>query len=125
MSRAEGREVLFRLLEGADLLVENFKTGTLEKWGLGYEEVLRKRYPRLIHCRITGFGNDGPMGGFPGYDAVAQAVSGMMSINGAPDGGPTRVGIPMADLGAGLVATYAILMAAYERERSGRGQSIE
>jgi len=125
LSRAEGREVLFRLLKGADLLVENFKTGTLEKWGLGYEEVLRKRYPRLIHCRITGFGNDGPMGGFPGYDAVAQAVSGMMSINGAPDGGPTRVGIPMADLGAGLVATYAILMAAYERERSGRGQSIE
>lgn len=125
LSRPEGREVVFRLLEGADLLIENFKIGTLEKWGLGYGEVLSKRYPRLIHCRITGFGSEGPFGGAPGYDAVAQALSGMISINGDPAGPPVRVGIPMADLGAGLVALYAVMMAAYERERSGKGQLIE
>lgn len=125
LSRAEGHDVLFRLLDDADLLIENFKTGTLEKWGLGYEEVLKERYPRLIHCRITGFGGDGPLGGIPGYDAVGQALSGMMSINGTPESGPIRVGMPMADLGAGLIALYAIMMAAYEREKSGKGQSIE
>lgn len=125
LGRPEGREVLLRLLEGADLLIENFKPGTLEKWGLGYEATLKARFPRLIHCRITGFGADGPLGGFPGYDAVAQALSGMISINGGPETGPVRVGMPMADLGAGLIALYAVMMAAYERERSGQGQSIE
>ena len=97
----------------------------MEKWGLGYEEALKERYPRLIYCRITGFGTDGPLGGIPGYDAVAQALSGMMSINGTEETGPTRVGMPMADLGAGLIALYAIMMAAYEREKLGKGQSIE
>jgi crotonobetainyl-CoA:carnitine CoA-transferase CaiB-like acyl-CoA transferase len=125
LSCPEGQEVLFRLLEDADLVIENFKTGTLEKWGVGYDEVLKERYPRLIHCRITGFGADGPLGGIPGYDAVAQALSGMMSINGTPDSGPVRVGMPMADLGSGLIALYAIMMAAYEREKSGQGQSVE
>lgn len=125
LARADSHDVLFRLLDDADLVIENFKTGTLEKWGLGYDEVLKERYPRLIHCRITGFGGDGPMGGIPGYDAVAQALSGMMSINGTQEGGATRVGMPMADLGAGLIALYAIMMAAYEREKSGKGQSIE
>ncbi|MEE9301866.1 MAG: CaiB/BaiF CoA-transferase family protein [Alphaproteobacteria bacterium] len=125
LSRAEGQEVLFRLLEGADCLIENFKAGTLEKWGIGYDAALKARFPRLIHCHITGFGEDGPLGGAPGYDAVAQALSGMISINGHPQGQPVRVGMPMADLGAGLVALYAILMAALERERSGQGQSIE
>ncbi|HLB06568.1 MAG TPA: CoA transferase [Alphaproteobacteria bacterium] len=125
LSTPEGRGVLFRLLEGADLLIENFKIGTLEKWGMGFEKVLAPRFPRLIYCRITGFGAEGPFGGAPGYDAVAQALSGMISINGEPSSPPVRVGIPMADLGAGLVALYAIMMAAYERERSGRGQAIE
>ena len=82
LSRDEGKAVLMRLLQGADVIAENFKPGTLEKWGLGYEEVLSRRFPRLVHCRITGFGADGPLGGFPGYDAVIQAMSGMMSVNG-------------------------------------------
>ncbi len=125
LSRAEGREVLLRLLEGADILVENFRTGTLEKWGIGYEEVLKERFPRLIHCRISGFGADGPLGGLPGYDAVVQACAGIISVNGSPACGPVRVGTPIVDLGAGLIAVNAILMAALERERSGQGQFVE
>ena len=78
LARPEGREVLLRLLEDADVLVENFKPGSLEKWGLGYEQLLAGRFPRLVHCRVSGFGADGPLGGFPGYDAVIQAMSGMM-----------------------------------------------
>lgn len=125
LGRPEGREVLLRLLEGADVLIENFKPGSLEKWGLGYEEVLKQRFPRLIHCRVTGFGADGPLGGFPGYDAVIQAMSGMLSVNGAPESGPVRVGTPMVDMGTGLNAAIAILMAIIERGRSGTGQSLD
>src|ERR1700720_4668510 len=76
LSKPAGREVLMRLLEDADVLVENFKPGTMEKWALGYEDVLSKRFPRLIHCRVSGFGADGPLGGFPGYDAILQAMVG-------------------------------------------------
>ena len=122
---AKGQEVLFRLLETADVMIDNFKAGSLEKWGIGYEEVLSKRFPRLIYCSITGFGADGPFGGFPGYDAVAQALSGQISVNGAPDSGPTRIGIPMIDLGTGLYAAIGILMAAQERQRSGKGQRVD
>lgn len=125
LSKDEGKAVLFRLLDGADVLTENFKPGTLEKWGLGYDEVLSKRFPRLVHCRVTGFGADGPLGGFPGYDAVIQAMSGMMSVNGSPESGPVRVGTPMVDMGTGLNACIAILMALLERERSGRGQFLD
>lgn len=73
----EGREVVFRLLEDADVLIENFKTGTLERWGMGFRDVLSKRFPKLIHCRITGFGDTGPLGGLAGYDAAVQALSGL------------------------------------------------
>ena len=125
LSRDEGKAVLMRLLEGADVIAENFKPGTLEKWGLGYDEMLSQRFPRLVHCRITGFGADGPLGGFPGYDAVIQAMSGMMSVNGSPESGPVRVGTPMVDMGTGLNAVIAILMALLERERSGRGQCLD
>ena len=120
-----GKKVLGRLLADADVLIENFKPGTLEKWGLGYEDVLAKRYPRLVHCRVTGFGADGPLGGFPGYDAVIQAMSGMMSVNGSAETGPVRVGTPMVDMGTGLNAAIAILMAIIERQRSGKGQSLD
>lgn len=125
LSKPRGREVLLRLLADADVLIENFKTGTLEKWGLGYDETLREKFPRLIHCRITGFGGDGPLGGFPGYDAVVQAMAGLISINGAPDSGPVRLGIPIVDIATGLYAATAILAAAVERGLSGRGQSVE
>ena len=125
LAKPKGREVLFRLLDGADVLIENFKTGTLEKWGLGYADVLRDRFPRLIHCRISGFGADGPLGGYAGYDAAVQASSGIMSLNGEKDGGPLRVGIPVIDLATGFNAAIGILMAVIERARSGQGQFIE
>ncbi len=125
LRKPEAREVIFRLLARADVLVENFKIGTLEKWGMGYQDVLRDRFPRLIHCRISGFGADGPYGGYPGYDAVAQAMAGLFSINGTPTSGPTRLGAPVVDLVAGLHAVIGIGMALVERARSGRGQFIE
>jgi formyl-CoA transferase len=124
LTKPEGREVLMRLLKDADVLVENYKTGTMERWGIGWE-TLSQRFPRLIHCRVSGFGADGPLGGYPGYDAVVQAMSGMMSINGTPDSGATRLGIPMVDLATGLNAVIAILMALIERQRSGKGQFLD
>lgn len=125
LRQPEGRALVLRLLKDADVLVHNFKSGTLEKWGIGYEEVLKDRFPRLILCHVTGFGADGPLGGFPGYDAVLQAMTGLMSINGAPESGPTRIGTPLVDIGTGLIACNAILAALVERFRSGLGQSIE
>ncbi len=125
LSRPEGREVVLRLLEDADVLVENFLPGTLEKWGLGWDAVLSVRFPRLIHCAISGFGADGPLGGLPGYDAVAQALGGLMSVNGQPDDGGVRVGVPVVDVVTGYNALVGILLALAERQRSGRGQRVE
>ncbi len=125
LSREEGREVLLQLLEEADVFIENFRAGTMEKWGLGYEEVLRGRFPRLVYVRITGFGTDGPLGGLPGYDAVAQAMTGMMSINGDPRCGTTRVGCPIVDLATGMYAAIGTLMALHARSRLGRGQLVD
>ena len=119
-----GRAVLMRLLEGADILVENFKTGSMEKWGIGYE-TLSARFPGLIHCRVSGFGAEGPLGGLPGYDAVVQAMSGLMSINGEAGRGGVRLATPMVDIATGMFSTIAILMALQERTRSGRGQFID
>ncbi|WP_215908918.1 CaiB/BaiF CoA transferase family protein [Phreatobacter stygius] len=119
------REVLLRLLEDADVLVENFKTGTLEKWGLGYADVLADRFPRLIHCRVSGFGADGPLGGLAGYDAVIQAMAGLMSVNGEADGAPLRVGLPVVDMVTGLNAVIGILLALNHRKSTGRGQFVE
>lgn len=84
----EGREILGHLIAGADVIIENFKAGTMARWGFDFDTVLSRLYPRLIYCRITGFGVDGPMGGLPGYDAVLQSFGGLMSINGYPDGNP-------------------------------------
>jgi len=119
-----GQTVLLGLLEGADVLIENFKTGTLEKWGLGYED-LAKRFPRLIHCRVSGFGADGPLGGLPGYDAAVQALTGIMSVNGESGGDSLRVGLPVVDLVTGLNAALGVLLALQERGRSGKGQFVE
>ena len=90
----KGKEILIKLLEDADVLIENFKTVTMEKWGLGYEEVLKEKFPKLIHCRISGFGQEGPLGGAPGYDAIVQAMTGMMSINGTPAVSYTHLTLP-------------------------------
>ena len=125
LSIPAGREVLLRLLRDADVLVENFRPGAMERWGLGFEEVLGERFPRLVHCRISGFGNDGPWGGFPGYDAIIQAMAGWFSINGETGSRPTRHGLAMVDMGTGLYCAIAILMALSERENSGRGQYLD
>jgi crotonobetainyl-CoA:carnitine CoA-transferase CaiB-like acyl-CoA transferase len=125
LAKPDGRTVLFRLLETADVLVENFKPGTLERWEMGYETVLRRKFPRLVHCRISGFGADGPLGGYPGYDAAVQGMAGLMSLNGEPEGEPLRVGLPVVDLATGLNAALAIMMALQERTRSGLGQFVE
>lgn len=125
LSKPEGREVLMRLLENADVLLENYKPGTMENWGIGYEETLKKRFPKLIHCRISGFGSDGPWGGFPGYDAIIQAMAGWFSINGEEGSNPTRLGLAAVDMGTGLYTTVAILMALLEREHSREGQYLD
>ena len=125
LRKAEGRAALLRLLEDADVLVENFKIGTLEKWDLGFEEVLAPMFPGLIHCRISGFGKEGPYGGFPGYDAVVQTMTGLSSVTGSPASGPVKMGTPVIDIASGLNAVIGILLALRERERTGKGQSVE
>lgn len=124
LSQEAGRALLLRLLDGADVFIENFKTGTLEKWGIGYAE-LSRRFPTLVHCRVSGFGADGPYGGRPGYDAAIQAACGIMSVNGEAGGDPLRVGLPVVDMVTGLNAALGILMALNERTRSGKGQFVE
>ena len=125
LSKPEGREVLLKLLAEADVLIDNFKTGTMEKWGIGYADTLSKKFPRLVHARVSGFGEDGPLGGFPGYDAMVQASAGLVSVNGSPESGPVRVGVPVVDLSTGMNACIGIMMALYERNRSGKGQFID
>lgn len=125
LSRAEGRAVLEVLLRDADVLVENFLPGTMERWGLGYDVALSTRFPRLIYCAISGFGADGPLGGLPGYDAVLQAMCGLMSINGTQESGATRVGVPIVDYVTGYNALTGVLLALAARERTGAGQRID
>ncbi|UWR39497.1 CaiB/BaiF CoA-transferase family protein [Sulfitobacter sp. W074] len=120
----EGREALLQLLAGADVFIENFKVGTLEKWGIGGDE-LRQRLPGLVHCRVSGFGADGPYGGRPGYDAAIQALVGLMSVNGEAGGKPLRMGVPVVDIVTGLNAALGVLLALQERNRSGLGQFVE
>lgn len=124
LTKPEAREVVFRLLADADVLVENFKIGTLEKWGMGYD-VLSARFPRLVHARVTGFGAEGPLGGMPGYDAVVQTMTSLSSCNGSPESGPIKFGVPMVDMTTGLNLVIGILLALHERHTSGRGQFVE
>lgn len=125
LSGEPGREVLAELLARADVVVENFKIGTMAKWGFDYDTVLVERHPGMIYCRISGFGADGPMGGLPGYDAVLQAFGGLMSINGEPHGEPMRVGVPIVDLAAANLAFSGVLLALLARGTSGRGQFVD
>ncbi|WP_159999098.1 CaiB/BaiF CoA-transferase family protein [Roseomonas sp. 18066] len=124
IAQAEGQAIVHKLLETADILVENFKVGALAKYGLGWNE-LKEKYPRLIYCSITGFGQTGPYAPRPGYDALIQAMGGVMSLTGDPEGEPQKVGIPVADLFAGLYGTIGILAALRHREASGQGQQID
>lgn len=124
LGQAQGRDALIALVAEADVLIENFKTGTMERWGIGYE-ALSQRFPRLVWCRVSGFGSDGPLGALPGYDAAVQAMTGVMSVNGEAEGGPLRVGLPVVDMVTGLNAVIGVLLALQERQRSGRGQLVE
>lgn len=119
-----GRDALRRLVADADVLVENFRPGTLEKWGIGYA-ALSAVNPRLIHVSITGFGQTGPYRDRAGYDLVAQALGGVMSLTGEPDGAPAKVGLPVADLNAGTWAIIGVLMALQARHTTGRGQYLD
>ena len=125
LNRSEGQQIVCRLLEGADVLIENFKSGTMERWGLGYEQVLRHKFPRLIYCHITGFGATGPLGGLPGYDIVMQAIAGLISVNGSDATGPMRLGIPLVDLGTGLLSAIGVMMALYRRSITGQGEAVD
>ncbi|MCS6889991.1 MAG: CoA transferase [Rhodovarius sp.] len=120
----EGQAIILRLLEHCDILVENFKVGALARYGLGYEQ-LRHRFPRLIYCSITGFGQTGPYAPRPGYDALIQAMGGVMSLTGEPNGPPQKVGVPVADLFAGLYGCIGILAALHHRDMTGEGQFID
>ncbi len=127
-TRPAGQKVIRSLALRADVLIENFKVGTLAKYRLGYES-LKRVNPRLIYCSISAYGQDGPAASEPGYDAMIQAVSGLMSITGVPDGepgaGPVKVGVAVSDLITGLYAANAITAALVEREQSGRGEYID
>lgn len=120
----EGKEILKELVKQVDILVENFRPGTMEKLGLGYD-VLKEINPRLIYASSTGYGQTGPYSQRPAYDAVVQAMGGIMSITGQPDGVPTRVGTSIGDITAGLFCAAGILAALHERERSGVGQMVD
>src|SRR4029077_3097641 len=120
----EGRALLEQLIAQADVLVENFRPGTLTKLGLDYE-TLSKRYPRLIYCSISGFGHTGPRWKKPVYDAIMQAEGGLMSITGTADGPPVRLGVAIVDIISGMFAAYGIAMALLARERTGRGQEVD
>jgi succinate--hydroxymethylglutarate CoA-transferase len=124
MAVKSGQEILARLVKRSDVLVENFKLGTLEKWGVT-NDWLEKNAPRVIRCSITGYGSSGPDAALPGYDFILQAESGLMSICGEPDGMPTKYGVAIVDVVTGLYACNAILAALAARERTGRGQHVE
>ena len=123
-SQPEGKERLLKLLSTATVLVENFRPGALERQGLGYE-ALRAINPGLIYCSISGYGQTGPYSQRPGYDFVAQAESGIMSVTGEIEGDPQRVGSPVGDISAGVYACISILAALRVRDRTGKGQYID
>lgn len=119
----EGAELLRRLVVQADVLMENFRPGVLDRLGFS-EQVLHELNPRLVVLSISGFGHDGPDGGRAGYDQIAQGEGGMMSLTGEPGGEPTKVGVPIGDLLAGMYGAYGVLAALLERERTGVGQVV-
>jgi crotonobetainyl-CoA:carnitine CoA-transferase CaiB-like acyl-CoA transferase len=124
ISTKEGQAILHDMLIDADVLIENFKVGNLAKYGLSYEQ-LSAQYPHLIYCSITGFGQTGPMAKEPGYDYLAQALSGLMASTGEQDGHPMKAGVAVTDIITGLYAAIGILAALHHREHTGKGQNID
>ncbi|MGZ5881429.1 MAG: CaiB/BaiF CoA transferase family protein [Xanthobacteraceae bacterium] len=124
MAVPAGQKILAGLVEKADVLIDNFRIGTLEKWGFT-DAWFAQHAPRLVRCSITGYGSTGPKAALPGYDFILQAESGLMSICGEPDGGPTKYGVAIVDVCTGMLASNSILAALNARHRTGKGQKIE
>ncbi|MDP6388573.1 MAG: CaiB/BaiF CoA-transferase family protein [Alphaproteobacteria bacterium] len=124
ISSPEGQALARRLIAECDILVENFKVGALAKYNLAWDQ-LKDQFPRLIYCSITGFGATGPYAERPGYDGLVQAMGGIMSLTGEPDGAPMKIGVPIADLMAGMYATVSVLAAVRHQEATGEGQHID
>ncbi len=124
IKKQEGQEIIHKLLEKSDILIENFKTGGLSKYGLDFESI-HKRHPHIIYASITGFGQNGPLASEPGYDYLAQAMSGLMAVTGEPEGQPMKVGVALSDIMTGLNAAIGILAALNHRHKSGKGQHID
>lgn len=120
----EGVALLKRLVAKADVVVENFRADVKDRLGIAYED-LKKINKRIVYASISGFGQDGPYGARPGFDQIAQGMGGLMSITGLPGQGPVRVGIPLADLSAGLFCALGIMVALLERTKSGEGQWVQ
>lgn len=124
LKHERGKEIVRRLARGADVVVENFSPGVVARLGFGYEEMCALT-PDIVYCSISGFGQDGPGHGRVAYDLIVQGISGMMSVTGQPDGMPTKMGVPIADMTSGMFAAYAIVNALFHRIRTGEGQHID
>ena len=124
LKNEDDKKIFEKILAKADILVENFKPGTLEKWGFGWNEV-SKKYPKLIYASASGFGQTGPLKGLPAYDMVVQGMGGLMSVTGHPNSEPTRVGTSIGDITAGLFTAIGINAALYDRQKTGKGTFID
>ena len=124
LKNSDDKKIFDKILAKADILVENFKPGTLEKWGYGWKDVCEK-YPKLIYASASGFGQTGPLKELPAYDMVVQGMGGLMSVTGQPNSEPTRVGTSIGDITAGLFTTIGINAALYDREKTGKGTFID
>ena len=124
LKNTDDKKIFDMILDKADILVENFKPGTLEKWGYGWKDVCKK-YPKLIYASASGFGQTGPLRELPAYDMVVQGMGGLMSVTGHPDSEPTRVGTSIGDITAGLFTTIGINAALYDRQKTGKGMFID
>ncbi len=124
LKNSDDKKIFDKILSKADILVENFKPGTLKKWGYGWEEV-NKKFPKLIYASASGFGQTGPLKELPAYDMVVQGMGGLMSVTGQPNSEPTRVGTSIGDITAGLFTTIGINAALYDRQKTGKGMYID
>ncbi len=124
LKNSEDKKIFEKILAKADILVENFKPGTLEKWGYGWNDV-KDKYPKLIYASASGFGQTGPMNALPAYDMVVQGMGGLMSVTGQPNSEPTRVGTSIGDITAGLFTAIGINAALYDRQKTGKGMQID
>jgi len=124
LKKEKSKEIIHKLIKQSDVIIENFRPGTMEKLGLSYNEV-KKTNPEIIYCSISGFGQDGPYRLLPGMDQVLQGMGGLMSITGESGGAPIKVGVAVADIAGGMFAAFAIMIALYNKEKTGKGQIID